>query len=537
MLLLTRTRNPFPGLRAFETDEYRLFFGREAQTEELLARLRRAHFVAVLGASGSGKSSLIRAGLIPALRGGLMKGVGSGWRTALIRPGSDPIGNLAAELVKPDVLPEAGAGLPKYEAEAAVGAVLRGGSLGFVNAVRQARLTENEKLLLVVDQFEELFRFRATQKGSIDEASAFVKLMLEAAQQREQLIYIVLVIRSDFLGDCAQFQGLPEAINDGEYLIPRMTRDELRSAITGPVGMTRGTMIEPLINRVLNDVGDNPEQLPLFQHALRRTWEYWQRHCRNGESIGIQQYEAIGTMSDALSRHADEAFSKLQDQRSRQIAEKLFKALSERAADNRDLGCSTRLDTICRIAAARMEEVVAVIDGFRDYGYEFLVPPVGTELLQNSVIGMSHESLIRNWQRLKEWVNEEIQSVRIYRRIAEAAVVHREGSEGLMQDPSLQSALDWREESQPNAVWAVRYHPEFEAAMAYLEQSRIAREERIAIGEKLRNEEIEREKRELEQTRLFVAQQARAGRRMRWLIIALCVILLIALAIAVHRHT
>ena len=202
------SKNPFPGLRPFETDESRLFFGREEQTEELLARLRRSHFLAVVGRSGSGKSSLIRAGLIPALQGGMMQGAGSGWRTALIKPGSDPIGNLAAELMKTNVLSEAGAGLRKYEAEAAIEAMLRSGSLGFVNLLREARLREHEKLLLVVDQFEELFRFRATQKGSLDEASAFVKLLLEAARQRELSIYIVLTMRSDFLGDCAQFQGL-----------------------------------------------------------------------------------------------------------------------------------------------------------------------------------------------------------------------------------------------------------------------------------------------------------------------------------------
>src|ERR1700754_1024202 len=92
-------RNPFPGLRPFETDEYRLFFGREGQSDELLARLQRAHFLAVVGTSGSGKSSLIRAGLLPALRGGLMAG-GSGWRIAVMRPGGDPIGNLAVELAK-----------------------------------------------------------------------------------------------------------------------------------------------------------------------------------------------------------------------------------------------------------------------------------------------------------------------------------------------------------------------------------------------------------------------------------------------------
>src|SRR5215213_400854 len=525
-------KNPFPGLRPFETDEYRLFFGREGQSDELIERLSRARFLAVVGTSGSGKSSLIRAGLMPALRGGMMKGAGSGWRIAVMRPGGAPIANLAAELAKKDVLSEAGAGLPGDEAEAVIEATLRSGSLGILNVARQARLSEHEKLLVVVDQFEELFRSRAAHEGSVDEASAFVKLLLEAAAQRELSIYVVLTMRSDFLGDCAQFQGLPEAINDGQYLIPRMTRDERRFAVTGPVGVTRGKISEPLINRLLNDVGDNPDQLPILQHALMRMWEHWQSHRRDGEPIGLEHYEAIGTMTHALSRHADEAFNELPDERSRKIAEALFKALSERGADNREIRRPTRLSTICEITGASVPEVIAVIDVFRHGGRSFLMPPTGTELHADSVIDISHESLIRNWQRLKDWVIEEGQSVRVYRRVAETAVLHREGGEGLMQDPALAFALDWRDKSQPNAAWGERYHPEFDTAMEYLERSRIAREERIAAEQKRREEEIERDKRELEQTKLFVAHQARAARRMRVLLVALCAILLLAMATA-----
>lgn len=480
-------RTPFPGLRPFQVDEYPLFFGRERQVDALITRLQRSRFLAVVGTSGSGKSSLIRAGLIPALRGGMMIEAGYGWRIAALRPSSDPIGNLAAELVKKDVLSEAGAGLPEHEAEAAIEATLRSGSLGIVNVAQQARFSEHQELLIVVDQFEELFRFRAAHEGSsIDEASAFVKLLLEAAQQRALSIYIVLAMRSDFLGDCAQFQGLPEAINDGQYLIPRMTRDELRLAVSGPVGVTGGTIAEPLINRLLNDVGDDPEQLPILQHAMMRTWEYWQTHKRNDEPIGLEHYEAIGTMSDALSRQADEAFNELPDEGSRKIAEMIFKALSERSVDHRELRLPTRVDTLCKIADASIAEVIAVIETFRRDGRSFLTPPAATELQADSVIDISYESFNRNWQRLKQWANEEAESVTIYRRVAEAAVLHREGREVLLQDPALQLALDWRETFRPNAAWGQRYHSEFETALEYLEQSRIAREQRIGIEEKRR---------------------------------------------------
>ena len=535
MIESNQITNPFPGLRPFETDEYGLFFGREGQSDALIERLQRSHFLAVVGTSGSGKSSLVRAGLLPALRGGMMAGAGSGWRIAIMRPGSDPIGNLAGALAEKDVLLEAGGGLPPAEAEAVIEATLRRGSLGLVDAARQARLQDHEKLLVVVDQFEELFRFRAARSLSSpgDDASAFVKLLLEAAQQREVSIYVVPTMRSDFLGDCAQFQGLPEAINDGQYLIPRMTRDERRFAITGPVGVKRCKITEPLVNRLMNDVGDNPDQLPILQHALMRTWNYWAAHRRNGEPIGLEHYEAIGTMTDALSRHADEAFNELPDARSRKIAEGLFKALTERGADNREIRRPTSLKDICEIAGASVPEVINVIEVFRGGGRSFLMPPAGVALQPETVMDISHESLIRNWDRLKEWVRDEAEAARIYRRLAEAAISYRAGEGGLLDDVTLQWVFKWRDKYAPTRAWARRYHPGFDESFRYLNESHAAREAAVAERERQQQEKIERERRELEQAQLYAEQQHQAALRLRVLVRSLGVISLIAVVAVV----
>jgi energy-coupling factor transporter ATP-binding protein EcfA2 len=308
--VIDKGTNPFPGLRPFQTDEYRFFFGRGAASQELLTRLQHSRFLSIIGASGSGKSSLIQAGLIPALRGGMLAGAGAGWRIVVTRPGDDPIGNLAGQLVKKGMISEAIAGLSVDEDEAVIDATLRTGSLGLVEVVRLARLAEQTKVLIVVDQFEELFVRRAVRKtGSLtDDASAFVKLLLEAAHQADVIIYVVIVLRSEFLGDCAQFQKLPEAINEGEYLVPHLTRDQRHLAITGPIGVMRGKISNVLVTRLLNEVEDTPNPLTILQHALTRTWVYWQTHQREGEPIGIEHYEAIGTMS-AISLHADEELS------------------------------------------------------------------------------------------------------------------------------------------------------------------------------------------------------------------------------------
>src|SRR5262249_27527638 len=161
--------------------------------------------------------SLVRAGLLPALLGGFMSRAGSGWRIAILRPGNDPIGNLARALNATDVFGsdvEENAAIQIAITEAALGR----GVLGLVDAVRQASMPNNESLLVVVDQFEEIFRLASVAEDPdyYNRAAAFVKLLLAASGQREVPIYVVLTMRSDYLGDCAQFWDLPETINESQ---------------------------------------------------------------------------------------------------------------------------------------------------------------------------------------------------------------------------------------------------------------------------------------------------------------------------------
>ena len=504
--------NPFPGLRPFEFDESHLFFGRDGQSEQLIGKLSRTHFLAVVGTSGSGKSSLVRAGFLPALHGGFMTSAGSRWRVAIMRPGNDPIGNLARALNAPDVFGseiEENAALQTAMAEA----TLRRGSLGLVDAIRQAVMPEDENLLVVVDQFEEIFRFARVAEGEAygNEAAGFIKLLLEAARQREIPIYVVLTMRSDYLGDCSQFWELPEAINESQYLIPRLTRDQLREAITGPVAVGGGQITPRLVNRLLNDVGDNQDQLPVLQHLLMRVWDESKekrltvevkagdstitrphQEVHEGDAMDLCCSEAVGGMSQALSRHADEAFNELPDEHHKVVAEKLFKALTEKGSDNREIRRPITLAQICAVTGAIQSAAVTVVETFRQPGRSFLMPPANVGLDPESLIDISHESLIRGWTRLKDWVNEEARSARIYRRVADTAVLYKEGGAGLWRDPDLQIALTWREQSNPNPVWARRYHPEFALAMNFLDESVAARDAQVAGEEARRRKEIKR---------------------------------------------
>jgi tetratricopeptide (TPR) repeat protein len=468
--------NPFPGLRPFNPDEDHLFFGRERETDELLRRLRSTRFLQVIGASGSGKSSLVRSGLIPALYSGFMVNASSTWRVLIFRPGNDPIGELASALNEPSALGKEGelAGTNRVLLEA----TLRRSSLGLVQAVRQARIPPEDNLLVVVDQFEELFRFRRrdAQETSRDEAAAFFKLLLEAAHQDQIPIYIVLTLRADFIGDCIEFQGLPEAVNAGLYLVPRMTRDELRSAITGPVAVGGGEITQRLVLRLLNDLGDNHDQLPILQHALMRTWDHWEKHREPGKGIDITDYEAVGTLQNALSMHAEEAYKEAGSERGRQIIEKMFKALTDRFSDPRGIRRPTSVRELAAISEATEPEVIQTVELFRRSGRFFLTPQAGVPLDSRSIVDLSHESLMRCWSRLITWAEEEMESAMSYLRIAQAASWCEECTGGLWTDPQLEFGLQWRRQNRPTAAWAERYDDKFDLAMAFLDNSEKARE-------------------------------------------------------------
>ena len=478
--------NPFPGLRPFEPDEDHLFFGREKEIDDLLRRLRSCRFLSVVGTSGSGKSSLVHSGLIPSLHSGFMVTAGSNWRVATFRPGEDPIGHLAQALNASDVLGTTG----ELESTNRVllEATLRRSTLGLVSAVRQAGVPARDNLLVVVDQFEELFRFRRSRplENSGDEAAAFVKLLLEAAHQEEVPIFVVLTMRSDFIGDCMEFSGLPEAVNSGQYLVPRMTRDELRSAITGPVAVGGGSIAPRLVLRLLNDVGSDHDQLPVLQHALMRTWDHWQSHVLTDEPIDIADYEAVGTMRNALSAHAEEAYQEAGSERSRKIVERMFKSLTDTFSDPRGVRRPTSVQELVAVCEAPVSDVIEVVEIFRRPGRTFLMPPPKVQLDSHSIVDLSHESLMRCWTRLITWAEEERLSATRYMRLSQAASWFEEGTAGLWRNPELEIGLRWKHQNNPTQAWADRYNPQLASALDFLNRSEQERDRIEAEKEKER---------------------------------------------------
>ncbi len=453
--------NPFPGLRPFLLRESHLYFGREREVGEVINKLLSFQFVAVLGYSGSGKSSLINSGVIPKITA---TGEAGEWQVVLTRPGISPISNIAEAVLRHD---EEGTSSILSVSKSSLVNQLSGSPLALKQTLKKLHPNPNGKTLIVVDQFEEIFRIKSVDGK--DEAKVFVDQLMNAC--REKNIYVALSMRSDQIGSSARFEELTRAINQSNYLIPQMTREDKRKAIEGPVAVGGGEITDRLVNQLLDDLEMNQDQLPVLQHAMMRTWEYWQNTREEDEPIDIRHYNAIGTIHEALSQHANEAYEELNTSQKR-IAEILFKALTSKGRDNQGMRRPVQLKNVIVQAEGSPEEVYAVVETFRKQGRSFLMPPESVPINEDTVIEISHESLMRIWDRLKGWVDEEYESAQMYLRLSEAAAMYQVGRTGLWRPPDLQLALNWQKKQQPTYEWARRYDEAFERSMVFLDQSR-----------------------------------------------------------------
>jgi ABC-type oligopeptide transport system ATPase subunit len=487
------TANPFPGLRPFTVDECHLFFGREGQVDEILVKLAQNRFVCVMGYSGSGKSSLMYCGLVPVLFGGFVTHSGPNWHIIVTRPGTAPIQNLAESIVEYLISNNRIATEDKAVHKAIIHSVLRSGSNGLVEVSRYLQEHKLENVFFMIDQFEELFRFHegVPEDEAFNDSQEYVNLILTAIQQQDTPVYTAVTMRSDFIARCSVFPGLTQKINQSNYLVPQMTREQKKMAIEGPVAVGGGRISQRLVKKLLNDMGKNQDQLPILQHALMRTWDYWVANREEGEPMDLRHYNAVGKVSQALSQHANESFEELSP-RDKEIAEVLFKSITEKSVDNKGMRRPSKLSLVAELADADAEEVMSVVEHFRKPGRSFLMPAHYIPLTSDSVIELSHESFMRIWNKLDGWVEEEFESAQMYKRLSDAAAMYQIGKTGLWRPPDLQLALNWQKKQRPTREWAQRYDEAFERAIVFLDTSRITYEAELKNQEMLQKRMLRR---------------------------------------------
>ncbi|ETR67723.1 MAG: hypothetical protein OMM_11286, partial [Candidatus Magnetoglobus multicellularis str. Araruama] len=353
-----KSRMPYPGLRPFTRDENHIYFGCDDQVGDLLEKLNDHRFIAVVGPSGCGKSSLVKAGLIPGISLGFLDQRIESWRIAVMRPGTQPMKNLCDALCHPDVF-NSDEGHNIHKRPLMLATLMRGPSC-LKTVCQENKMPEKTALLVVVDQFEEIFRFR--REFSIDQAEAFVNMMIHSVRQDDIPIYVIFTMRSDFLGDCALFLDLPQIMNDSQYLTPRLNREQLQSAIEGPASFFGAEVCPKLVNVLLNDMGHDMDQLPVLQHALMRMWVI---ATDSGlDTLNLDLYEKIGTLRHALSNHADSVYNHLEAHHQK-IAEILFKALCQVSSNRQDTRRPVSIADVASIAQVHARDVIDVVNQFR----------------------------------------------------------------------------------------------------------------------------------------------------------------------------
>ncbi len=519
---------PYPGLRPFERYETDIFFGREEHTDQLIDLLGEKHFIAVLGRPGCGKSSLVRTGLLASLETGLLGSAGVYWRIAEFRPDNHPFKNLAEALLMETVLREEYLLHFPARIDQAVDSLevhLRHGAQAVQELLKAVVLPEHTNLLILIDQFEELFR--RTQSINHSELEAFIALLLES--YKHPCVYVVITMRSDYVDDCARFFDLPEAITQGLFLTPRLSSEQLREVIAMPARVFGDMADEKLVKYLLNEMDENPDQLPLLQHALAMMWRYARAEKPGEVILTIDHYHRTGELTEGLSKHAEEVYDKELDPAQREIAEMLFRRLTERSEDLRYMRCPVTIEEAAKLTGRPWQQVVGVVEVFRKKMHSFLTPKYDVELMPDSMLDISHEALIRHWKRLRGWADKEARSAEAYRQLKTGAQQWREAKEeyeALLAGLVLANTLDWFDREHPAVEWAKRYDKDdgqlFALAMEFLEKSKEKKRKEDQKIEAARQQELEQER---EKAELAKKAQQQAHQKFAWAIGAMLAVL------------
>lgn len=458
--------NPFPGLRAFRPDEGHLFFGRMESTLKVVSKLKENRFVAVLGASGSGKSSLVMSGVIPALLKENREEKKS-WSYLVFRPALNPVDHLAKELSALS----AGAGFNQLS-DVSVAASLHNRTEGLTDVINRIRKNLRQQVVIVIDQFEEIFRFSPVTSRGIpgDDATDFIDMIVNAMQKPDHGLYIILTLRSEYVSDCGRFHSLTNLMNSSSYLLPQIPVDQMVTVIEEPVKLSGASIDRSLVKLILSDLEERPGQLPVLQHLMMRIWNHWSRLGDLSHPIGLADYEAVGMLKGAISQHAGQAYESL-DERHRYVCSRLFRTITTRSDDGRELSKPERISTIAALTGCAEHEIIDVAEVFRSPEYSFLTPSKEVPLNGESILDLAHESIIRLWGTLRQWMDDEEASVKLYRQLASAAARYQEGTGRLWTAPDLLMALRWRDENNPTLAWAEKIDPAFERALIFLKNS------------------------------------------------------------------
>ena len=412
---------PYKGLSSFDTADAQYFFGRERLVAELVARLVGAPLLGIVGPSGSGKSSVMRAGLLPALGSGVVPGSDT-WAQVVFRPGEHPLRELR----------EATSGI-----------------------------RDDRRVLVAVDQFEETF----TRCEDEAERAAFVAELVRLAQRRRERRFVVLAIRADHYGRCAGYAELAGLLAPNHVLVPPMSADELRLAIERPAHRCGLLVAADLTDALVDGVADEPGALPLLSSALLELWQ-----LRDGRRLTYLSYERAGGVKGAVARLAERAFDRLDPSR-----QEIARSVLVRLAQVGESGTVERRRVPLEgLEIEGTDAAAQIVDLLADSRLLTIGP---------GWVEIAHEALLREWPRLSAWIGEDLAGLRIQRGLTNAAqdwVTLGRDDGALYRGLRLVEALDWRDARAPALTPIEREY--LDAASRLRDRERVVRRRRVGLS-------------------------------------------------------
>ena len=388
---------PYKGLEVFDEDDAPFFFGREDDVALVVEKLKHSRFLAILGPSGSGKSSLLRAGLLPALQSGVL--MGRTWHRRVFTPGTRPLSALAVQLDRLSIgtsMQEVLDGLWRDER-----------ALDLMTFAVLGERPTGEQVLLVVDQFEELFTLCRDE----DERAAFVANLVYAATIPGGRVVVVVGMRADFYQRCAEFPDLRLLVAEEQFLVGPLTSEGLVRAIEEPARRVGLQMETGLTETITADVAARPGSLPLLEHLLL---ELWRR--RRGSMLTLEAYVASGGVEGALALRADSAYAALSPSQ-REIARRVLLRLIQPGEASEDTRRRALMEELVS-HADEPGEVEAVVQALAD---QRLVTTGHDDVSGAAIVEITHEALIRGWPTLRGWIEEDREALRSERHLTETA--------------------------------------------------------------------------------------------------------------------
>jgi formylglycine-generating enzyme required for sulfatase activity len=478
---------PYRGLQTFDEEHAEFFFGREREIQRLVERLKSTRFLTVLGASGSGKSSVVRAGLMPAIRKGTLPD-SQIWNIRVLTPGAHPLTILTAHLFKL---------YPQESMQKTLDQMIEDQrTLHLSVSLAMVDRPANDRVVWIIDQFEEVFTTCQDEK----EREQFFANLVYAASIPDGRNIVVLTLRADFYQKCAVYPNLSTQIAAQQFIVGPMDADGLQQAIEEPARHVGLSFDDGLVESILDDVANQPGSLPLLEHALL---ELWGR--RRGQRLTFKGYVDSGGVQGAIAKRADAIFADFTPEQ-QTIARQIMLRLTQPGEGTED----TRRRATINELITRLEEATIVEKVVDVMTHERLLTTTD-EQAYGQIVSVSHEALIRGWPRLRNWIEENRAGLRVHRRLTESAQEWQRSNRDqgeLLRGARLVEVVEWRETN--------------ETALNPLEREFVD----ASTALKLREEELEKEqqRRELEAAqKLAETAKARtqAERRVRLLIVGL----------------